>query len=527
MPRTAPKHAYKIVKPIKKGFEITDPSGKGWIVGEAIGQGGFGCIYSASSKDDPKSKKYVLKIEPQENGPLFTESHFYTRFCKQKLLDDWKAQHRLAFLGIPRFISKGLFETQDGLSCRFLVMDRFRSSFEDCLNDKEFVPSDIPSIAIQAIDALEYIHSKDYVHADIKASNLLRMDDNKFYLADFGLITLYRIDGKHKPEKANPKLRDNGTLEFCSRDAHAGLPPSRRGDMEILLFNLIHWLYRAQPNADQGPCAGLPWNSLIGDPKVRANVPKPIRDRLADAKIEAMDPSKASILVNAVGLGQLSALESLVLAIGALGYESTPDYANYKRLLKSLQKNLATIPSLASKRSSILTEVNNGDTRSPRGCRAAAKTTNDSGRKTCNRGTPKSAVAEKKSRTQTDDGNWYLEALLSVSPNSQSGRKDIQTPSTQTTGPSIRRSERNRRLLFNFVFDSSSAEEDSDSEPEYIPPIKPSPSKKKKVATNRNDSNAGEQKIRKQTTSARATATQTSPNLLKQLEREERRRKFF
>ncbi|VUZ53921.1 unnamed protein product, partial [Hymenolepis diminuta] len=86
----------------------------------------------------------------------------------------------------------------------------------------------------------------------------------EFYLADFGLVTLYRIDGRHKPEKTNPRLRDNGTLEFCSRDAHAGLSPSRRGDMEILLFNLIHWLYRAQPNADQGPCAGLPWNSLIG-----------------------------------------------------------------------------------------------------------------------------------------------------------------------------------------------------------------------------------------------------------------------
>lgn len=44
----------------------------------------------------------------------------------------------------------------------------------------------------------------------------------QFYLADFGLVTLYRIDGRHKPEKANPRLRDNGTLEFCSRDAHAG-----------------------------------------------------------------------------------------------------------------------------------------------------------------------------------------------------------------------------------------------------------------------------------------------------------------
>lgn len=60
-------------------------------------------------------------------------------------------EHRLAFLGIPRFISKGLFETLDGLSCRFLVMDRFHGSLEDCLIDGEFAPSDIPSIAIQTV----------------------------------------------------------------------------------------------------------------------------------------------------------------------------------------------------------------------------------------------------------------------------------------------------------------------------------------------------------------------------------------
>lgn len=46
MPRAAPKRAYRIAKPIKQGFEITDPNGKGWIVGETIGQGGFGCLYS-------------------------------------------------------------------------------------------------------------------------------------------------------------------------------------------------------------------------------------------------------------------------------------------------------------------------------------------------------------------------------------------------------------------------------------------------------------------------------------------------
>ncbi|VDL58152.1 unnamed protein product [Hymenolepis diminuta] len=240
-----------------------------------------------------------------------------------------------------------------------------------------------------------------------------------------------------------------------------------------------------------------------------------------------MDPSKASILINAVGLGPLPALESLVRVIGALSYEETPDYSNYKDILRALQKNLATIPSAASKHSNILTEVNSGGTQSPRGRKVVIKRTEGSGKRIADRGVPKSAVAGKKPRKQADDEKC------------RSGCAETETPSKQATDTPIRRSARTRRPPVSFIFDSSSAEEeeddDDDNEPEYIPSIKPSPLRKKKVTTKRNHFEVGEQKGRKPiaaaatttATSARAIATQTSPNLLKQLEREERKRNFF
>lgn len=46
MPRAAPKRAYKIARPLKEGLEIPDSHSKGWIVGDIIGQGGFGCLYA-------------------------------------------------------------------------------------------------------------------------------------------------------------------------------------------------------------------------------------------------------------------------------------------------------------------------------------------------------------------------------------------------------------------------------------------------------------------------------------------------
>ncbi|VDK35304.1 unnamed protein product [Taenia asiatica] len=517
MPKATPKRAYKIAKEIKGGFEISDHHSNTWIVGEAIAQGGFGSLYAASSKKNPGVKSYVLKIEPQENGPLFTETHFYTRVCKQELLDKWKAEHGLTFLGIPRFISKGLFVSSNHQTCRFLVMDRFRDSLEDCLMRHQFTPPDIPPIAIQTLDALEYIHSKGYVHADIKASNLLRDDASMFYLADFGLVSQYRVSGGgHRAEKASPKLRDNGTLEFCSRDAHAGLPPSRRGDLEILLFNLFHWLYRARPNASQGPCAGLPWEAFIGDAAVRANAPTAMRDRVVQSKIEAMDPANTSVLLNAAGFGHHSALKTLIHTVGELDYTETPNYELCRDLLKVLTKSLiadATVASGASNRHKhVLVEVNSREAHNTRSRKVSDRS---------------ESVVEKPSRRKPIVSQRQTRNVVEICSTSEDGDEEgeelvtLSSNTTPTIGarilPPARRSTRTRRAM-NRVFEPSdeSSDNDDDNEEDFVPTRK-RPQRQRKQQQQRTRSRL----------MAPGVATQTSPRLIQQLEREERRRNFF
>ena len=71
------------------------------------------------------------------------------------------------------------------------------------------------------IDVLEYIHSRTYVHADIKGGNLLlaRDNPNQVYLVDFGLASHYSTKSEYK---LDPKKAHNGTIEYTSRDAHMG-----------------------------------------------------------------------------------------------------------------------------------------------------------------------------------------------------------------------------------------------------------------------------------------------------------------
>merc|ERR1712165_459761 len=105
------------------------------------------------------------------------------------------------------------------------------------------------NIALQMLDCFEYLHSKGYVHKDLKGANVLFSQDHdhskgalgKVYLVDFGLVSKYKNLGLHKAFEPDQRSAHEGTLEYTSRDSHLGCV-SRRGDIEVLLYVLIDWL---------------------------------------------------------------------------------------------------------------------------------------------------------------------------------------------------------------------------------------------------------------------------------------------
>lgn len=79
------------------------------------------------------------------------------------------------------------------------------------------------------LDALEFLHEHEYVHADIKSSNLLTglgSQGHCVYLVDYGLASRYCPEGKHREYKKDPRRAHDGTLEFTSIDAHDGVSKS-------------------------------------------------------------------------------------------------------------------------------------------------------------------------------------------------------------------------------------------------------------------------------------------------------------
>lgn len=258
---------YALTTPMPPGEVLTDTAKRQWKIGKAVGTGGFGMIYLCSPLSECGSRAvgddalHVVKIEMQENGPLFVEMHFFMNAARPDAVAEYKAARRHAgALGIPTYQGSGRHtNVKANEELRFLVMERFGSDLQKIFQtgQKPFSAKATYNIAIKLLDSLEYIHSKDYVHNDIKAQNILlgygRAKENDIILVDFGLATKYVHKGVHKDGRPDARKAHDGTIEYTSRDAHKGIH-ARRSDLEILAYNLVHWM-----------SGNLPWMDNLED----------------------------------------------------------------------------------------------------------------------------------------------------------------------------------------------------------------------------------------------------------------------
>ncbi|CAI9728879.1 serine/threonine-protein kinase VRK1-like [Octopus vulgaris] len=245
---TGYKHAAEF--PASEILESVDR--KRYSIIKKIGFGGFGLIYTARQVGSSPAKEDVAKVEPIGNGPLFNELHALQTIARPNIIQNYLKGKRLAHLAIPEFIANGIHEYKSK-QYRFIIIPKYGKNLRTFLeeNGSHLNESTVYCVAKQMIDALECIHHHGYVHADLKAGNILFAADSnkidKVYLIDYGLASKIFIDKNHKVYKPEKKNAHNGTLLYTSLDAHEGACPSRRGDLQILGFCMYEWLTGSLP----------------------------------------------------------------------------------------------------------------------------------------------------------------------------------------------------------------------------------------------------------------------------------------
>ncbi|KAK6268099.1 hypothetical protein QUC31_012259 [Theobroma cacao] len=222
-----------------------------------LGKGGFGqvCVgrrVSAVNTNDRNGSGAVevaLKFE-----------HRSSKGCNYGPPYEWQVYNTLGGShGIPRVHYKG----RQG-DYYIMVMDMLGPSLWDVWNNNSHTMSIemVACIAIEAISILEKMHSRGYVHGDVKPENFLlgpigTPDEKKLFLVDLGLATRWRDSstGLHVEYDQRPDVF-RGTVRYASVHAHLGRTCSRRDDLESLAYTLI-FLLRGR----------LPWQGYQGENK--------------------------------------------------------------------------------------------------------------------------------------------------------------------------------------------------------------------------------------------------------------------
>jgi serine/threonine protein kinase len=213
-------------RPQDSGVKIA----KRFTLGEKIGEGSFGEVYLGH--DLLNRKRVAIKMSDESKSKnLQQEARMYGR-----LNSDEERTY-----GVPHLLWAG---SQAGYY--FLVMDKLGPSLSDLVANSDeghFSLKTICMLAIQGLYLLEYVHSFDLIHRDMKPNNFL-MGEGKFhnhlYLIDFGLAKPYRDQktGEHIEYLAHKNL--TGTARYVSINTHLGIEQSRRDDLESFGYVLIH-----------------------------------------------------------------------------------------------------------------------------------------------------------------------------------------------------------------------------------------------------------------------------------------------
>ncbi|XP_067905611.1 inactive serine/threonine-protein kinase VRK3 [Heterodontus francisci] len=299
---------------------LTDHNDKKWKLVQLLSQNETECglLYSAQPGAGPSQQcKYVVKVDAKD-GRIFNEQNFLQRAAKQNKVDKWMKSHMMAFLGIPTCIGFGFHEN----TYRFLVFPNLGNSLHSILEKtrKPLSEKAVLQLSYRMIDVLEYIHTNEYVHADIKAENIYvnPNDLEQVYLAGYYFAFRYCPDGKHVEYREGSRTPHEGTVELISVDIHKGAGPSRRSDLETLGYCMLKAL-----------CGSLPWSDDVDFPH---------------SVMEAKQKYKAdlpSLLKYCFGKRKFpDELKKYLQQVVSLQYDEEPDYEELRKQLKDGLKRL-------------------------------------------------------------------------------------------------------------------------------------------------------------------------------------------
>ncbi|XP_067672818.1 casein kinase I-like isoform X5 [Haliotis asinina] len=270
--------------------------GNKYRLGRKIGSGSFGDIYLGTDISNGEEVAIKLECVKTKHPQLHIESKIY---------------RMMQGVGIPTIKWCGA----EG-DYNVMVMELLGPSLEDLFNfcSRKFSLKTVLLLADQLISRIEYIHSKNFIHRDVKPDNFLMglgKKGNLVYIIDFGLAKKYRDARTHQhiPYRENKNL--TGTARYASINTHLGIEQSRRDDMESLGYVFMYFLR-----------GSLPWQGLKAATKRQ--------------KYERISEKKMSTPIEELCKGFPSEFATYLNFCRSLRFDDKPDYSYLRQLFRNL-----------------------------------------------------------------------------------------------------------------------------------------------------------------------------------------------
>ena len=199
-------------------------------VKEMIGEGGFGKVYLAVRRCD--QQRVALKAIPINDRGFFSAPFKSNEECLRR---EVSALMALSDPGHPHVCRLYDLPVRDNTNSYF-AMEYIGGGelFQHLVSKGPFSERDAAKFLRQFADALHYIHSKGYVHSDLKPENLMmgswEKEEPRLKVVDFGFSI---------PDQESIKLASYGTVAYlppeCLVKGHSGQGepwhPNAAGDM--------------------------------------------------------------------------------------------------------------------------------------------------------------------------------------------------------------------------------------------------------------------------------------------------------
>jgi casein kinase I family protein HRR25 len=266
---------------------------------EEIAMGGCGTVFVGVHTI--AGKEVAIKLEPAvaKHSPLKQESKIYKSL--------------MGGPGVPWIMWSG----KQG-DYNVMIIHLLGPSLEDVFKicNRHFSLKTVLLLADQLISRVEFIHSRDFVHRDVKPANFVMGIGKSAHLVnviDFGLAKKFRDPrtSTHIPYKQDD-LHGVGTSLFAAIHTHLGIESSRRDDLESLSYMLIYFMRGT-----------LPWK------KIKGNTITETWDLIRDKKVET-EPL--------LTVGLPAELDILFKYARGLEFDDLPDYDGLRALFRGLAK---------------------------------------------------------------------------------------------------------------------------------------------------------------------------------------------